>query len=89
MSIIRQHPNKLKPENLQGLAKEIGNESIRKRSLEQEERTWPYLKLFLQRSELSSGQFKQLLKFTETLGLHLRIKSGFDRSLIEISESIC
>ncbi len=83
---IRKHLNGLKPEDLEGLAKEIENDSIRKRSLEQLKRTWPHRKLVLQRSELSSEQLKQLLKFTECFGLHLRIESGCDSLLIEIND---
>lgn len=85
---IREHLNELRPENLEGLAKEIENDSIRKRSLEQDRRTWPHRELFLQSSELSSEQLKQLLKFTESFGLHLRLKSGCDSLLIEITKFV-
>ena len=71
---IREHLDELKPENLEGLAKEIENDSIRKRSLEQNERALAHSELFLQRSKLSSQQLKQLLNFTESFGLQLRIK---------------
>ncbi len=83
---IREHLNELKRENLEALAKEIEEDSIRKRSLEESDLAWSHRMLLLPRHKLSAEQLRYLLKFTESFHLDLQIKGGCERVLVEITE---
>lgn len=82
---IREHLGQFTPERLEGLARAIEEDSIRKRCLEESRVALSHHKLLLQRLQLTSGQLQSLLNFTDSFRLELRIKSGCGVT-VEITE---